>query len=252
MRRIFAFFISLLTFLISRPELIHAQDTLEFPLKIKVGVEVSGPVIYLIDPNTYMAEGYIAADLNETFTAYLGGGYLNYKYSQYNYEYLTSGGFMRAGADINLLKPEKSKGIYYTGVGLRYGLSRFTAEVPTFYSENYWGVTNSSIPAQTSWAHFVEFAPGVRAELFKNFSMGWTISLRMLLYTGADDHFRPIRIPGFGDANKKFSTGINYFLVWNIPYKKIKVITKKKEPEEEEEEPVTPTGTVRQGAGIRQ
>ena len=32
--------------------------------------------------------------------------------------------------DFNLLKPDKSLGKYWAGIGLRYGLSRFTSEVP--------------------------------------------------------------------------------------------------------------------------
>ena len=47
---------------------------------------------------------------------------------------------------------------------------------------------------------------------------------------------KPIYFPGFGNAEKRFSTGFSYFIVWNIPYKKIRVIIKKEEPEEEEDQ----------------
>jgi hypothetical protein len=58
----------------------------------------------------------------------------------------------------------------------------------------------------------------------------------MLLYTGKYEDIKPINIPGFGNAQKRFSTGFSYFIVWNIPYKKIRVITKKEEPEEIDED----------------
>jgi len=220
---------------------IKAQDTLLIPLKIRVGLEVSGPATYYIEKKNLSAEGYVAVDLNEKTTILLGGGYLNYKYSQYNYDYLSSGIFFKAGAEFNLLKPEKAMGKYWGGLGLHYGVSMFNSEVPSFYKDNYWGTPGvASIPGNTYWGHFIEATPGVRAELFRNFSIGWTISIRMLLYTSAGKAERPIYFPGFGNGSKTISTGLNYFIVWNIPYKKITVITKKEEPAEEPDDPSKP------------
>ena len=235
MRRTYVYFISLLLILFSSLVQVYAQDTILIPLKIKVGLEVSGPAIYFSEKKNLNAEGYISVDLNEKRSVVLGAGYLNYKYSQYNYNYLNKGFFVRTGIDFNLLKPEKSMGKYWAGIGLRYGLSLFTSEVPSFQQENYWGTTSSSIARKTNWGHFIEASPGVRAEVFRNFSMGWTISLRMLLYTGTGKDLRPIYFPGFGNGGKTFSTGLSYFIVWNIPYKKINVILKKEVPEETED-----------------
>jgi hypothetical protein len=250
MRRISAYSISLLLILICCCRNVSAQDTIPIPLKIKVGLEVSGPAVYFIEKKNLNAEGYIAADINEKVSAVLGAGYLNYKYSQYNYEYLNRGMFFRAGADFNLLKPDKSLGKYWAGIGLRYGLSVFSSEVPSFTQENYWGITSSSIAKKTNWGHFIEVTPGVRAEVFKNISIGWTFSLRMLLYTGTGKDLRPIYFPGFGNGVKTISSGLNYFITWNIPYKKINVILKKEVPEEPED--TVDTGNTQQDTGIRQ
>jgi hypothetical protein len=251
MRRTFAYFISVLLILISSLDQVHAQDTILIPLKIKVGLEVSSPVTYFIEKKNLNAEGYIAADINEKVSVVFGAGYLNFKYSQYNYEYLNKGIFIRPGVDFNLLKPEKSLGKYWAGIGLRYGLSLFNSEVPSFQQENYWGTTSSSIARKTNWGHFIEVSPGVRAEIFRNFSMGWTISMRMLLYTGTGKELRPIYFPGFGNGGKTISTGLNYFIVWNIPYKKINVIIKK-EVHEETEDTGEATDNRQQSTGIRQ
>jgi hypothetical protein len=141
-------------------------------------------------------------------------------------------------------------GRYWAGIGLRYGISRFTSEYPVYQKENYWGIATSSIPRKTYWGHFIEASPGVRAELFRNISIGWTVSLRMLLYTGTGKDLRPLYFPGFGNASKSFTIGLNYFIVFNIPYKKINVIIKKEVPPETED-----TGTPadnQQPAGVRQ
>jgi hypothetical protein len=242
MRRISVYFISLLLVAICSFGQIKAQDTLLIPLKIKVGLEVSGPAIYYIEKKNLNAEGYIAFDLNEKTTALFGAGYSDYKYSQYNYDYLCKGMFFKAGAEFNLLKPEKAMGKYWGGLGLHYGVSVFNSEVPSLHKDNYWGSVYSSIPGNKYWGHYIEATPGVRAEIFRNFSIGWTISIRMLLHTSAGKDVRPIYFPGFGNGSKTISTGLTYFIAWNIPYKKITVITKKEEPEEETEDP-SQTGT---------
>jgi hypothetical protein len=249
-RKISGYCISLVICLGTFLQGVSAQDTLLIPLKIKIGAEVSGPATYFIEKKNLSAEGYIAVDLNEKISAVLGAGYLNYSYSQFNYDYLNKGMFIRAGVDFNLLKPEKSMGKYWAGIGLRYGLSVFNSEIPSFKKENYWGLMTSSIPQKTNWGHFVEVNPGVRAEIFRNISIGWTISLRMLVYTGTGKDLRPIYFPGFGNGAKTVSTGINYFLVWSIPYKKIRVIQKIEVPEETDE--TGTTGVRQQGSGIRQ
>ncbi len=228
MRRIYVSFISLVIISLQG----YSQDTILFPLRIKAGIDIADPAMYFDNRNIRSAEGYFAVDLNEKRSLVLEAGYLDYKYSQYNYEYLNKGAFVRAGVDFNLIKPDVAQGKYYGGIGLRYGLSMFTYEVPAFTHGNYWGSVTSSVPPATRWGHFIEATPGVRTEVFRNFSIGWTVRLRLLVYTGAGRDLKPVYFPGFGDAGKKFSPGINYFLVWSIPYKTIRVIIKKEEPEE--------------------
>jgi hypothetical protein len=211
------------------------QDTLQYPLKIRMGFDISGPVIYASDKSNKSLEGYIAVDRNEKMAFTLGGGFLDYKYSQYNYDFRSRGIFIRTGVDFNLLKPERSMGKYQTGIGLHYGISFFTHETPSFTHTNYWGEAISSIPGKRSIGHFLEAAPGVTAELFNNFSIGWTIRLRFLISGGGGKDLRPIYFPGYGNGSKNVNAGFSYYLTWNIPFKKIRVITKVPPPEEPEE-----------------
>jgi hypothetical protein len=230
---------------------LKGQDTITVPLKVHVGVEVSGPAIYYTDKNILNSEAYVSLDLNEKRTVMFAAGYVDFKYSQYNYSYLSKGSFARIGMDFNLLKPDKSQGKYWIGIGLRYGICRFSSAVPHYEKTDYWGKTSSSIASKINWGHFVEVSPGVRTEIFDHLSIGWSISLRMLLYSGTGKDLRPVYLPGFGNATKTISTGISYYLVWNIPYKKIKVIPKKESRAEEEDDTDT-SGNRQEGTGIRQ
>jgi hypothetical protein len=235
MRRIFVYIISILGFLGAGLSNIRAQDTVMIPLKIKLEFELSGPIIYHFDKATLNYEGNLVVDLDEKYSALLGVGYVNSNYSQYNYEAASKGGFMRAGVDINMLKPQKSKGKFWVGTGIRYGLSHFTTEVPLFTKENYWGKVSSSLPMETNWSHYLELSPGVRAEIFKNISIGWSINIRKLI-GGTYENLKPVYIPGYGNGAKAVTADLKYFIIWNIPYKKKRVIIQKEEPEEEDEE----------------
>lgn len=209
------------------------------PLKIRAGAEITGPLLYFIDKSTLSFEGFVSADLNENIAVILSGGYSDYKYSQYNYEFKTRGPFFEAGADFNLLRPEIAQGKYWAGTGVHYGLTRFTSETPSFKHDNYWGSVSSSVPPRSNWGHYLEITGGFRAELFRNFSIGWLVSIRKMIYSGADKNLQPVYYPGYGTAGRTLSYGINYYISWNIPYKEIKVRIKPEpveEPEEDEEE----------------
>jgi hypothetical protein len=250
MKRTYVYIISL--FLISTAGLVNAQDTILFPLKIKAGIELSGPAIYFTNKSNLSTEGYLSVDINEKTALVLAAGYLNYKYSQYNYNYLNKGIFFRVGTDINLRKPEVFSDKYWAGIGLRYGLSIFSSETPSFKEENYWGTIYSSVSPATSSAHFLEVTPGIRTEIFKNFSIGWSVSLRLLVYNSSVKDTRPIYIPGFGRGDKSISTGISYFMAWSIPYKKIKYIVKPETVSTEETPVPVNKNTNQQSSVIRQ
>lgn len=233
MWKTYVYFFSLL--ILFPGSFLKAQDTIQFPLKIRVGIDVYGPVTYFTDRTNMSFEGFMTYDRNEKMALSLGAGYLNYKYSQYNYEYLCKGIFFRGGVDFNLLKPEISAGKYQAGLGLNYGLSFFSPQTDSFQHDNYWGTVTSSLPRKTSLGHFLEVAPGVRAELFKNFSIGWTLRLKVLISGGGGKDLRPIYFPGFGNGGKTVNAGFNYYLTWNIPFKTIRVITRVEPPEEPED-----------------
>lgn len=243
MKRISAYFISIVAMTVFGSASLMAQDTVYVPLKIRTALELSGPIKSFFDNNILATEANVSLDISEKRAWMLGGGYVNYNFSQDNseskangiYDYKASGIFLKAGMDFNLLGPKKSQGKYFTGIGLHYGLSRFTSEVPSIKTENYWGPFETSVPSRSGIAHFVEATPSVRAELFRNVSIGWNINIRALISSGTGSDLRMLYLPGFGDAGKKVSTSLSYFITWNIPYRTKRVIILPPPPEEDEE-----------------
>lgn len=235
MKRIFVFFISLALYTGARGQV---QDSLLYPVGLRISIDVAGPLLKIYDPSSLTIEGKAAFDLNGNHAIAFEAGSVTYQYEQYNYSYKNSGLFFRLGTDYNLLSPKNSNGKYFAGIGLRYGLSFFTQEYPWFLYENGWGTVQGSILPSTYSAHFIEASPGMRAEIFKNFSLGWTIRIGKLIYQSAPDNMKPVIIPGMGSIAKSMSYGFNYYLTWNIPMgKKMIYIKPKSIPEEPEPEP---------------
>jgi hypothetical protein len=258
MKKISVYIISLAAALISLPVIgqktVQPIDSVDVPLKVRAGLEISGPVIYLTDKSIMNLEVSVTGDINEKMSVYLGGGYSDYRYSQYNYSFFTKGTFYKAGLDFNLLRPEMSEGKYWAGIGFHYGLSRFTYETPTLKHDNYWGSVSTSLPEQTNWAHYLEVSGGFKAEVFRNFSIGWLVNIRKLLYTGAAEDLRPIYYPGYGAGGRSLTYGLTYFISYNFPFKKIRVAIKPdpvEEPDEDAENVDTGNtrNTGRQGIG---
>jgi hypothetical protein len=218
MRRISAYIISIV--LITTGSLVSAQDTIPVVYKIKVGADIFGPAYYIYDHNNLTVEGFISVDIDTNRAVVFETGYQDFKYTQYNYDYQSKGIFFRAGMDFNFFDPLISRGQYWAGVGLKYGLSIFSYEVPRLEYDNYWGTATSSLALSTHAAHFIEVSPGIRTELFKNFSIGFTVRLRLLIYAGTSADLKPINIPGYGNGTKRLSPGLNYYLIWSIPYRK--------------------------------
>lgn len=254
MSRISVYSISLLLVFSSLTGIVPAQDTIQFPLKFRLGFELAGTAKYFYEKDRVNLEGYFSIDLNEKFSAIFIAGRSDYSYPRYRdtsflmYDYRTKGFYFKTGFDINLLKPDKSKGKYAVGIGFRYGICHFNYEIPTITRENYWGRSVSSVPLTDEWAHYIEVTPGVRAEVVKNLSMGWTVSLRKMIDAGTGRHLKPVYLPGYGNGSKSFSPGFNYFIIWSIPLKNKRVIIL---PEPEEEEDVTGTGQNQQDMNQR-
>jgi len=194
-------------------------DTSKVSKGLIIGVELSGPVIFNFDENKLNLEGYMAYRLNDKYYAVIEPGYSSYKYSQYNYEYRSEGFFLRIGTDINLIKPKNGTGKHFAGFGFRYGISLSTHETPWLVYENYWGRIESFLEPEFFHSHFLEAGGGVKAEIFNNIFIGWSVKVRFMLYSSAPQHNQPAYIPGVGAAGTTLRPAFSYWLAWQLPFK---------------------------------
>ena len=230
----YVFIISLFIFASAR---VAAQDTIMVPLHLRVGVDIARPAGYLINNNLKSFGLQGSFEFSERLAVTGGTIFSHYSVNKKTYDYKSQGVTFTIGPDINLMKPKLSEGKNFIGFGIHYGISIFSHETPRLEYTNAWGTVTTSIPSSSHVGHFIEVTPGVRTEVFRGVTMGWNLSLRMLLSDGTKGNLKPVNMPGFGDCSSRVSSGISYFISISIPYRTKRIIIKPREEEEEEEEP---------------
>jgi hypothetical protein len=128
----------------------------------------------------------------------------------------------------------KKKNESYIYLGLRYAMSSFKFDAETieandplwgdeisnpYLHDDYWGGT---IPyrhlGQKGSMQWYELVGGVRAQIYKNFYMGWAVRLKYRLSYSAGEQGDPWYVPGFGQFGPS-RMGVTYSLIYKLPFK---------------------------------
>jgi hypothetical protein len=118
-------------------------------------------------------------------------------------------------------------------IGLRYGFSTFSQELNGYKIYNphpYWGEL-PLIPANQEFnglsASWIEVVTGMKAKMFNNVFVGFSVQLKTLVTNKKPDGFDNLYIPGFNRTyNGNFGIGFNYTVSYFLPLYKKKVIIK--------------------------
>jgi hypothetical protein len=148
--------------------------------------------------------------------------------------FTTKGTYFKAGFDYNTFENwlDMENMIY---VGMRYGISSFSQTLNSYKiydPTNYYG--ENTVISGTKFngltANWIEIIGGVKAELFINLYLGFSLRLNYLVSNKKPDGFDNLYIPGFNRTYEgKFGAGVNYTLSYFIPiYKKNKVTKENK------------------------
>jgi hypothetical protein len=144
-----------------------------------------------------------------------------------SFNYKSHGYYFRAGVDYNFLKNLNIEQyeMVFGGARLCYASvdhSAWGVEV----TSDYWGkeqiIDVNDNTVQTFW---LEIAGGVKAELFKNVFIGWSVRGRIRLYqtdnpVKEEQVFKqmdPVYAPGYGKGIKRAGVGFNYSVFYRLP-----------------------------------
>ena len=146
--------------------------------------------------------------------------------------FTTKGTYFKVGFDYNSFENwlDMENMIY---AGMRYGVSSFSQtrnSYKIYDPTNYYGETIITSGEKFSGlnASWIEVIGGVKAELFNNLYLGFSLRLNYLVSNKRPENFDNLYIPGFNRTyDGKFGAGLNYTISYFIPiYKKNKEVKK--------------------------
>ncbi len=230
----YLFFISSFLIVFSSFSQETKKDTVNYKdiYGLRIGLDLSNPIRTLIDSDRKSIE--IVADyrINKKFFAAVEIGFLDNFREEDNFEFTTNGQYLKLGFNYNTYKNwlNMSNEIY---IGSRYGFSTFsqTLESFTIISANELPGTGSNIAQEHSGlnANWIEFVGGIKTEIYSNIFLGFSFSLKKMLFTKEPNNFKNLYVPGFDRVflnNSGF--GFNYTISYRIPlFKKDKMNTSK-------------------------
>lgn len=136
-----------------------------------------------------------------------------------NYTYVSGPSFYcKLGADYNFLY--KSNPDYRFFAGLRLGITPFSFALKDITPyPGYWGTGDSfSMPAQSVTAVYGEFLLGLRVNIVKRISLGWSLRIHHLFHNSSCPSGDPWYIPGMGTRGSKI--GGTFSVSYTLPLAK--------------------------------
>ncbi|MFE3866655.1 DUF6048 family protein [Flavobacterium sp. LS2P90] len=141
----------------------------------------------------------------------------------------TKGSYLKAGFDYNAYQNWLNMENIIS-VGLRYGFSTFSQQLNSYkiYNANPYFGEVPPIPSGQKFngltASWIEVVAGVKAKVFDNVFVGFSLQLKRLVSNKEPDNFENLYIPGFNRTyNGDFGVGFNYTVTYFVPIYKKKV-----------------------------
>ena len=140
------------------------------------------------------------------------------KFSSDNTIYTNNGDYKRIGVDINFLKKDPEKNMFFFGA--RYGWGTYSENLSVTSNDPVWGAITSNLSNSNIKANWGELTTGLKVKMFSLFWMGYTARYKFALNTNAPDKFSSTDVPGYGRTDKNSTWGFNYYLLFRIPVRK--------------------------------
>lgn len=136
-----------------------------------------------------------------------------------NGNYTNSGNYWRLGIDINMLKKDPVKNMFF--LGFRLGHSKYDEQL-NYSDSTGFGVFQRSLANQGLTSNWAELTTGLKVKIMKGFWMGYTARMKFFASYDKDQNLQSYDIPGYGLTYKKPWWGFNYYLMIRIPIRKEK------------------------------
>ena len=205
------------------------KDTIKIPQRygLRVGVDLHRLTKSLYD-DSYKGLEFVG-DYRITKKFYIAGELGNEDKTSFNdnLNFTTKGTYFKVGFDYNAYENwlDMENMIF---IGMRAGVGSFSQKLNSYniyQAGNFYGT--NTIPGEeysglsASW---IEVNSGLKAEVFSNLYVGFSLRLNYLVSNKEPEEFANLYIPGFNKTyeGSKFGAGFNYSVSYFIPFYKSK------------------------------
>jgi Domain of unknown function (DUF6048) len=134
--------------------------------------------------------------------------------------YNNDGTFWRAGVDVNFMKKDPDKNMFF--LGARFGQARYSEKATLITIDPMWGSFENSYVNNNLNANWLELTTGLRVKVWKFFWMGYTARFKFGLNVNNDLELLTTDVPGYGSTDKETAWGFSYYLMVRLPVRKQK------------------------------
>ncbi len=197
--------------------LAQKQDTVTrsfIPTGVRIGYDVYAGIRNLADNSFNGLEVNADIDFYRYYLT-LDAGRWEREFETEEEQYSNSGNYMRAGVDVNFLKKDPEKNMYF--IGARYAWGTFSETMTRTTDDAVWGARTESFTNTDSRATWFELTTGLRVKMYKFFWIGYTIRYKFGLNTRGTGELEPHDVPGFGKTFKSTTWGFNYVVLIRLP-----------------------------------
>ena len=187
------------------------------PTGVRVGVDLIGLAKTRFQDNFEGWEVQSDVDFHRYYVAVEIGNW-GRNFASDSVAYANKGRYWRAGIDVNFLKKDPDRNVFF--LGMRYGRSVFTESMNVVRVDPIWGVLSDSFYQTGVNASWIELTSGLKVKIWKMLWLGYTARLKFGLSTGTTPEMLPYDVPGFGRTDKETTWGFNYYLMIRLPVRK--------------------------------
>lgn len=187
------------------------------PTAIRIGTDAIPPIRTLTDGAFSGYEFNVDIDFYRYYLA-IEAGRWGRDFQTDMEEYTNHGNYFRIGVDVNFLKKDPEKNVFF--IGARYGHGKFSENLTITSVDDVWGSSTDSYVNTDVKANWAELTTGLKVRMFGIFWMGYTARYKFLLGTNEARGFIPHDVPGYGKTYNESTWGFNYYIMFKIPVRK--------------------------------
>jgi hypothetical protein len=226
----------------------QVKTGMTFPLlhSVSVGVNIWDPVMRIFGQHYGLIDFSAGVNLHNRYrpTLEIGVGSASHTPDDGNFTYKGKlAPYFKIGLDYNFFY--NSTAPYELYAGARFGLTRMSYEIDNVeLSSGYWDETSRfDIPSQSLTASWLELLVGIKVNIWRGLSMGWTLRYHSLLSDGNPAYGKPWYIPGFGTRGSTWAGSFSIY--YTLPLNKRRPAVVDSEPQSSAEALPAPSTSTR-------